>query len=116
MRNRTIMMQQAYTFYRPGAFLGLAGSALAFAGLFFLPLATISPSSTGQLTTTGTYPVTEWSLLTSNPAGVTNTLVATLIIIAILLLVINLTILSQHISVSFLILARLLAITGTIVQ
>ena len=104
------MLHQAYTSYRPGAFLSLAGSVLALAELFFLPLATISPSSTA------TYPLTEWSLLTSNPAGISNALVATLIIISILLLTINLTILSQHVSRRFLILARLLAITVTIMQ
>jgi hypothetical protein len=116
MRDRITTMQKTYTCYCPGALLGLGGSALALAGLYTLPLATITLSSTGQFTAIDTHSVTEWSFLAANPPGIGNALVATLIIIAVLLLTINLTILRWQVSTSFIILARLLAITGTIVQ
>ena len=109
-------MQRSYTIYRPGALLGLAGGAIALAGLFFLPLATVYLPSTHESTPIGTRQVTELSLMTSNVSGVGNALIAFLIIATTLLLTINLIILTRQLSPRLIISGRILSLMGAITQ
>ncbi len=109
-------MKQAYSVYHPGAILGLVGSAIALAGLFFLPLATVYLPSTHEWTTVDSQQVTEWSLLIGWPLGVGNALVALLMIAAALLFAINVRVLTQEVSPRLIIVDRMIAIIGGILQ
>ncbi len=109
-------MKQAYTVYHPGALLGLIGSAIALAGLFFLPLATVYLPSTHEGTTVESRQLTAWSLLIGWPLGVGNALVALLMIAAALLFAINVRVLTREVSPRLIIIDRVIAMMGGIMQ